>query len=103
MQDEPEVTQADYDVANRANVLWGRAINGPHVAVLSAAIARQLGFEQGAKAMRETLVKAFALVDTSPELNMSNYDHDQVDELNKAMIEIHDLLKTTLDWETNDA
>lgn len=35
-----DVVQADYDVAEKANVAWGRAINGPHVAVLAAQMAR---------------------------------------------------------------
>lgn len=38
--DQLIITQADYDIAARANVAWGQAINGPHVAVLAAAMAR---------------------------------------------------------------
>lgn len=33
--------ESDYEVAERAMVAWGRAINGPHVAVLAAQMARQ--------------------------------------------------------------
>ncbi len=40
MTDAVEVTQADYDIAERANEAWGRAINGPHVAVLAAVMGR---------------------------------------------------------------
>ena len=36
-----EVTQGDYDIADAANREWGAAINGPHVAVLAAAMARE--------------------------------------------------------------
>ncbi len=46
------VTQADYEVARQANAMWGSAINGPHAAVLAAALARKAG----AKAMQERVV-----------------------------------------------
>lgn len=36
----PNVLPVDYEVAERANRLWGQAINGPHVAVIAAALSR---------------------------------------------------------------
>lgn len=43
----------DHAIAERANVEWGRAINGPHVAVLAAQMARQEGYAQGLAAAAE--------------------------------------------------
>lgn len=50
-------SQADHDIAERANVAWGQAINGPHVAVLAAQMARREGFAAGLMAGARTLWK----------------------------------------------
>lgn len=45
---------SDYANAERANAIWGSAINGPHVAVLSAMLAREKAQASSyAKAMRD--------------------------------------------------
>lgn len=68
-------SQADYDVAERANDAWGRAINGPHVSVLAAEMARREGFREGleyaaaiAKAHKpDRVVKGRSLAAFDPE------------------------------------
>ncbi len=100
------ITQADRDAAARLNgyASWQVWEISPHhsdewmtlcandfAAHREAAEARAR--EEGAKAMQE----AFDIADAAPELNMSNYDHDQVDALNKAMNELHSVLKAALD------
>jgi hypothetical protein len=42
---------------------------------------------------REKLKKIAEIVEKAPELNMSNFDVDQVAELNSAMIEIWEVLQ----------
>lgn len=44
-------------------------------------------------AAAEVLTRLHELADQAPELNMSNYDDQQVSELNAAMIEIYLILK----------
>ncbi len=56
MDDLP--VQADIDIAERANVAWGRAINGPHVAVLAAQMARHEGRREGLMDAARTLWEA---------------------------------------------
>jgi hypothetical protein len=53
--------------------------------------------------VRDALSTAFEIVDMAPELNMSNYDHDDVVELNNAMIEVHQFLLATLTKGARDA
>lgn len=42
---------------------------------------------------REKLRQIETIVDKAPELNMSNFDVDQVAELNSALIEIYEVLQ----------
>jgi hypothetical protein len=42
---------------------------------------------------QEKLKQIEAIVNKTPELNMSNFDIDQVGELNSAMLEIWDILQ----------
>lgn len=42
----------------------------------------------------------YNIAEAAPELNMSNYDHDQVSELNAAMTEVFLLLKAALQVST---
>lgn len=44
----------------------------------------------------DALREVFEIAQRAPELNMSNYDYDQVAELNAAMIEIWSILKDAL-------
>lgn len=53
--------------------------------------------------VRDALSTAFDIVDAAPELNMSNYDHSDVDALNSAMIEVHQFLRATLTKGARDA
>lgn len=46
-------TPHDYATAERANRMWGEVINGPHVAVLAAQMARADAFRQCAAINRE--------------------------------------------------
>lgn len=45
----------------------------------------------------ELIEKIKEIAMTAPELNMNNYDEDQVDDLNNAMIEIGCLLSQYFD------
>lgn len=40
----------------------------------------------------EALKEIREIVEQSPELNMNNYDHDQVAQINQALIEIYRIL-----------
>lgn len=42
--------------------------------------------------LRDVVISALRVANKAPELNMGNYDEDQVHELNNAMIEIFGLL-----------
>ncbi len=57
LHDGPECprcpSSADYERAKRANVMWGAAINGPHVAVLASMLARVEAYRQCAAINRE--------------------------------------------------
>lgn len=48
---------------------------------------------------REKLKQIEAIVDQAPELNMSNFDMDQVTELNNSLIEIYQVLQPDEDVE----
>ncbi len=53
--------------------------------------------------MRDALEASKAIADDAPELNMSNYDHDDVGRLNSAMVEIWQVLNAALaDQPTGD-
>ena len=43
------------------------------------------------------------IVDNAPELNMSNYNEEEVDELNSAMIEICNILGNLAECESQEA
>lgn len=43
------------------------------------------------------LTELFAIAERAPELNMSNYDENEVSELNAAMVEIYLLLKSAIE------
>ena len=44
------------------------------------------------KALQGELDKARIVISQAPELNMNNYNHDEVDKLNNAMIELYEIL-----------
>ncbi|MDY6957993.1 MAG: hypothetical protein SVK08_02435 [Halobacteriota archaeon] len=52
--------------------------------------------------LREALQNAFGALGDAPEINPSNYDHDQVCNVNTACNEAHGILHTALRKETDD-
>lgn len=46
--------------------------------------------------LKETIQKIFEIAINAPELNMANYDENQVIDLNNAMIEIYNLAEGVL-------
>lgn len=62
-------------------------------ATIAALLDRLATLEAEREAARARVVEAFAIIDAAPELNMGNYDHDDVDRLNSAMIDAHQILE----------
>ena len=54
-------------------------------------------YEGKIKQLKDEIRGAFECVEDCPELDMSNYNHNQVDELNKAMIEVYQMLQKALE------
>ena len=52
--------------------------------------------------IEQILSGIFQITGDAPELNMSNYSEDEVERLNDAMIEIHNLAKQAYDTRTED-
>jgi hypothetical protein len=68
----------------------------PLVTVLRALSSQENndGDEGNAMAAAGDLLSAlYDITEAAPELNMSNYDHDQVSQLNAAMVEAFSLLR----------
>ncbi len=67
------------------------------VGVLHLIVTRNIAaLRQPAPRADDALREAFAVADAAPELCPSNYDNDQVCELNAAMIELHSTLRAAL-------
>ncbi len=49
------------------------------------------------KELNNVIEKAFYMAYEAPELNMSNYNSDDVEKLNNAMIDVYDLLGKAVD------
>ncbi len=84
--------------ANRGGTLATRHFGGktlPLASVLFALAGQEHSGEEGdaMQAAGELLRRLFDMASDAPELNMRNYDHDQVKQLNADMIEIWQLLK----------
>lgn len=84
---ERELVAAKID-QSRANATWLTTLDA---LVASRAECSRLGVEAG------RLREALDVLEAAPELNMSNYDHEQVRQLNDAAIEATQLLRAALD------
>lgn len=89
------VTPEDVDFANEIVDSFRNMLSAAYIAPATdqhwlakkLAARRQTHSLPGDVGMREALETVNAILEAAPELNPSNYDHDQVCELNTAMVE----------------
>lgn len=75
-------------------------LNHDNCTKLHMSIAQLLGAHKTLEAenerLREAIQEAFSVTENTEELNMCNYNHDLVAQLNSGMIEVHAILSEAL-------